>query len=80
MPDGTEISVESILVVAQGQAKANEVLSRSISPILVQYKGVEKWNGGRPICRVVHKKDKSKSTQESTSLLTITPNQQALGS
>ena len=34
MPDGTEISVESILVVAQGQAKANEVLSRSISPIL----------------------------------------------
>src|SRR5512144_2882145 len=28
---------ESIQVVAQGQAKANEVLSRSISPILVQY-------------------------------------------
>ena len=39
---------ESILVVAQGQAKANEALSRSISPILVQYKGVEKWNGVLP--------------------------------
>ena len=39
---------ESILVVAQGQAKANDVLSRSISPILVQYKGVEKWNGVLP--------------------------------
>src|SRR5512135_2305059 len=35
---------ESILVVAQGQAKANDVLSRSISPILVQYKGSERWN------------------------------------
>ena len=39
---------ESILVVAQGQAKANDVLARSISPILVQYKGVEKWNGNLP--------------------------------
>jgi regulator of protease activity HflC (stomatin/prohibitin superfamily) len=39
---------ESILVVAQGQAKANEALSRSISPILVQYKNVEKWNGILP--------------------------------
>src|SRR5512136_2516951 len=39
---------ESILVVAQGQAKANEALSRSISPILVQYKGIEKWNGMLP--------------------------------
>jgi len=39
---------ESILVVAQGQAKANDALSRSISPILVQYKGVERWNGILP--------------------------------
>jgi len=39
---------ESILVVAQGQGKANEVLSRSISPILVEYKGIEKWNGILP--------------------------------
>ena len=39
---------ESIQVVAQGQAKANELLSRSISPILVQYKSIEKWNGILP--------------------------------
>jgi regulator of protease activity HflC (stomatin/prohibitin superfamily) len=39
---------ESILLVAQGQAKANEALSRSITPILVQYKSVEKWNGILP--------------------------------
>lgn len=36
---------EAIIVVAQGQAKANELLSRSLSPILVQYKSIEKWNG-----------------------------------
>ena len=39
---------ESIQVVAQGQAKANELLSRSISPILVEYKSIEKWNGILP--------------------------------
>ena len=39
---------ESILVVAQGQAKANDALSQSITPILVQYKGIEKWNGILP--------------------------------
>jgi regulator of protease activity HflC (stomatin/prohibitin superfamily) len=39
---------ESIQVVAQGQAKANDLLSRSISPILVQYKSIEKWNGVLP--------------------------------
>jgi regulator of protease activity HflC (stomatin/prohibitin superfamily) len=39
---------ESILVVAQGQAKANEALASSISPILVQYKTIEKWNGALP--------------------------------
>ena len=39
---------ESILVVAQGQAKANDALSRSISSILVQYKSIERWNGILP--------------------------------
>jgi len=39
---------ESILVVAHGQAKANEALARSISGILVEYKGIEKWNGVLP--------------------------------
>ncbi len=35
-------------MVTQEQAKANEALSRSISPILVQYKNIEKWNGILP--------------------------------
>jgi len=39
---------EAIQVVAQGQAKANDALSRSISSILVQYKSIEKWNGILP--------------------------------
>jgi regulator of protease activity HflC (stomatin/prohibitin superfamily) len=38
----------SILLIAQGQAKANEILSLSITPILVSYKGIEKWNGILP--------------------------------
>lgn len=39
---------ESILVVAQGQAKANESISRSLTSILVQYKAIERWNGILP--------------------------------
>ncbi len=39
---------ESIQVVALGQARANDALARSISPILVQYKSIEKWNGILP--------------------------------
>jgi regulator of protease activity HflC (stomatin/prohibitin superfamily) len=39
---------ESILVVATGQAKANEALARSLNSILVQYKSIEKWNGILP--------------------------------
>src|SRR3989442_1645251 len=39
---------ESILVVAQEQAKANEVLAHSFTPILVSYKGIERWNGILP--------------------------------
>jgi regulator of protease activity HflC (stomatin/prohibitin superfamily) len=39
---------ESILVVAQEQAKANEVLSRALTPILVSYKSIERWNGVLP--------------------------------
>ncbi len=39
---------QSILAVAEGQAKANDILARSITQILVQYKGIEKWNGILP--------------------------------
>jgi len=34
---------ESIFVVAQEQAKANEVLAHSLTPILVSYKSIERW-------------------------------------
>ncbi|MFI5330659.1 MAG: hypothetical protein ACHQ2F_06445 [Desulfobaccales bacterium] len=37
-----------MLVVAQGQAKANDALAESMTPILVQYQGIEKWNGILP--------------------------------
>src|SRR2546421_41938 len=39
---------ESILVVAQEQAKANAVLAHSLTPILVSYKSIERWNGILP--------------------------------
>jgi regulator of protease activity HflC (stomatin/prohibitin superfamily) len=39
---------EAIFVVAQEQAKANEVLAQSITPILVSYKSIERWNGALP--------------------------------
>jgi hypothetical protein len=39
---------ESIFVVAQEQAKANEVLAHSVTPILVSYKSIERWNGILP--------------------------------
>jgi regulator of protease activity HflC (stomatin/prohibitin superfamily) len=39
---------EAIFVVAQEQAKANEILSRALTPILVSYKSIERWNGILP--------------------------------
>jgi regulator of protease activity HflC (stomatin/prohibitin superfamily) len=39
---------EAIFVVAQEQAKANEVLAHSLTPILVSYKSIERWNGVLP--------------------------------
>lgn len=38
----------AILMEAQGQAKANEILNNAITPKLVQYKAIEKWNGHLP--------------------------------
>jgi regulator of protease activity HflC (stomatin/prohibitin superfamily) len=43
-----EGKAQSILVEAEAQAKANILLSRSITAELVQYKTVEKWNGVTP--------------------------------
>lgn len=39
---------DSILLRAQAQAKANEILSKSITKELTQYKSIEKWDGVLP--------------------------------
>ena len=39
---------ESVLVEANAQAEANVVLAKSITPALIQYKAIEKWNGSLP--------------------------------
>ena len=39
---------ESIKLVALAQAEANQIISRSITPTLVEYKRIEKWNGIMP--------------------------------
>lgn len=39
---------QSILVRAKAQAESNHLLQQSITPTLVQYKSVEKWNGVLP--------------------------------
>lgn len=39
---------KAILTEAEAQAKANELLARSITPTLVQYELAKKWNGAMP--------------------------------
>lgn len=39
---------KAILTEASAQAKANDLLARSITPTLVQYQMVNKWNGAMP--------------------------------
>lgn len=39
---------KAILTEAEAQAKANDLLSRSITPTLVQYETVKRWNGVLP--------------------------------
>jgi len=39
---------KAILTEAEAQAKANELLSRSITPTLVQYEMMKRWNGQMP--------------------------------
>lgn len=39
---------KAILTEAQAQARANELLARSITPTLVQYEMAKKWNGQMP--------------------------------
>lgn len=39
---------ESVLVEAEAQAAANKLLTQSITPALIQYRTIEKWNGTLP--------------------------------
>ena len=39
---------KAILTEAEAQAKANELLARSVTPTLVQYEQMKKWNGQLP--------------------------------
>jgi len=39
---------ESILIEAKAQAEANELVAKSITPELVQYKSIERWDGILP--------------------------------
>jgi regulator of protease activity HflC (stomatin/prohibitin superfamily) len=39
---------KAILTTAEAQAKANDLLSRSITPTLVQYEMAKRWNGQMP--------------------------------
>ena len=43
-----EGEAQSILLKAKAQAEANRVLAESLTPVLVQYTAVEKWNGHLP--------------------------------
>jgi prohibitin 1 len=43
---------ESILKVAEAQAKANKVLAESITPDFLQYQALEKWDGKLPTTMV----------------------------
>jgi regulator of protease activity HflC (stomatin/prohibitin superfamily) len=40
---------EKAIVVAEGQARANKLLSDSITPSLIKLKTIEKWNGALPL-------------------------------
>jgi len=41
-------TAESILKVAEAQAKANKVLAESLTPDFIQYQALEKWDGKLP--------------------------------
>lgn len=43
-----QADAQSRLIKAQGEAKSNEVLSKSLTSELVEYNKVQKWNGANP--------------------------------
>lgn len=44
----SEGAAKAILIEAEGQASANKILAASITPELVQYRALDKWNGILP--------------------------------
>lgn len=46
--EGANGEAKSLLAVAKAQAEANRILSESLTPELVRYKSIEKWNGELP--------------------------------
>lgn len=58
-------TAESILMVAKAQAEANNLVAASLTPELVQWRSIEKWNGQQP--QVV-------TGDGLSTLLNITPN------
>lgn len=43
-----EASAKQIMIKASAQAQANKILSESLTPSLVQYESIKKWNGELP--------------------------------
>ena len=43
-----EGDAKALLTIAEAQAKANKLISQSITPVLVNYKAIEKWKGELP--------------------------------
>jgi regulator of protease activity HflC (stomatin/prohibitin superfamily) len=44
----SKANAESILIEAESQAKANQMLNTSITPTVLEYKKLNKWNGKLP--------------------------------
>jgi regulator of protease activity HflC (stomatin/prohibitin superfamily) len=40
---------ESVLIKAKAQADANRILNESLTPMLIQYEGLQRWNGTLPL-------------------------------
>lgn len=43
-----QAKAQQALIKAQGEAKANEVISKSLTPGLVEYNKIQRWNGANP--------------------------------
>jgi len=44
-----EKKAQQLIIEAQGQAEANKKLEQSLTPEIVQYEWIKKWNGAQPV-------------------------------